>query len=74
MSPRSGWEPERAPREAIASLTGETIAAATLEQGVSTDRESDEYDRLTLVTGSGRRLVLKTQDSEGYSSWLELVR
>jgi hypothetical protein len=49
-------------------LVGETIAAVTLESL----NDGTSYERLTLLTATGRKVVLTTADAEQYSSWLNV--
>lgn len=59
-------ERERRKLAAVASLRGKTIESAEL-----TDEETDrDFDRLTLTLTDGSRVVIESNDGDGYRSWL----
>ena len=51
----------------VQQLAGETISNAT----VGRNDGDPSYDTLVISTESGLTLVLTTQDTEGYNSWLQ---
>jgi hypothetical protein len=60
-------------KDALESLIGQTIVSVTLTLVDDDGNLNGDHDLLTVVTANGTTVTVKSQDSEGYQSWLELV-